>query len=238
MRVLRVSVFSISKENGPPCFAFFRMTTFRADRRPSRLSPCRGKGVDKNESRWGMETPENILVARAQSGSEDAFAALASKHSSQIYKCSLRILHNHEDAEDNLQNVLLQAFRNINSFESKSQFSTWLVRVAINEALMKLRKRQRYKFVPLHDASQLWSPRPSPEIQATQAEVRALLIKEILRLSPERRNEILRFTMGEKRNTSTQKSTRFRAQHQLRERLSYLLKRRIPPGIALLSPGD
>ncbi len=90
-----------------------------------------------------METPENILVARAQSGSEDAFAELASKHSSQIYKCSLRILHNHEDAEDNLQNVLLQAFRNINSFESKSQFSTWLVRVAINEALMKLRKRQR-----------------------------------------------------------------------------------------------
>jgi len=63
------------------------------------------------------------LVARAQSGSEDAFAELASKHSSQIYKCSLRILHNREDAEDNLQNVLVQAFRNINSFESKSQFS-------------------------------------------------------------------------------------------------------------------
>src|SRR5258706_14909958 len=136
-----------------------------------------------------METPENILVARAQSGSQDAFAALASKHSSQIYKCSLRILHNHEDAEDNLQNVLLQAFRNINSFESKPQFSTWLVRVAINEALMKLRKRQRCKFVPLNDASPLWSPRPSLEIQATQAEVRALLIKEILTLLPQRRNE-------------------------------------------------
>src|SRR6266481_6365232 len=110
------------------------MTTFRADRRPSRLSPGRGRGVDKNESRWGMETTENVLVARAQSGSEDAFAELASKHSSQIYKCSLRILHNREDAEDNLQNVLVQAFRNINSFESKSQFSTWLVRVARNAA--------------------------------------------------------------------------------------------------------
>ena len=56
-----------------------------------------------------METSENILVARAQSGSEDAFAELARKHSGQIYKHSLRILHNREDAEDNSQNVLLQA---------------------------------------------------------------------------------------------------------------------------------
>ena len=60
------------------------------------------------------------------------FAELARKLSSQIYKRSLRILRNREDAEDNLQNVLLQAFRNINSFEGKSQFSTRLVRVAIN----------------------------------------------------------------------------------------------------------
>jgi RNA polymerase sigma-70 factor (ECF subfamily) len=167
-----------------------------------------------------MESLENILVQRAQSGSEDAFAELARKHSGQIYKCSLRILHNREDAEDNLQNVLLQTFRNIKRFEGKSQFSTWLVRVAINEALMKLRKRQRDKFVPLQDASHFWSLRPSPEIQATRAEVRALLIKEILRLSPVRRNEILLFTTGENRSKSTQKSTRFRALHQLRKQLS------------------
>jgi RNA polymerase sigma-70 factor (ECF subfamily) len=167
-----------------------------------------------------MEPFENILVERAQSGSEDAFAELARKHSSQIYKCSLRILHNREDAEDNLQNVLLQSFRNIKRFQGKSKFSTWLVRVAINEALMKLRKRQRDKFVPLQDASHFWSPRPSPEIQATRAEVRALLIKEILRLSPVRRNEILLFTTGKKRIKSTQKSTRFRALQQLRKQLS------------------
>ena len=175
-----------------------------------------------------METPENILVARAQSGSAEAFAELARKHSSQIYKRSLRILRNREDAEDNLQNVLLQAFRNINSFEGKSQFSTWLLRVAINEALMKLRKRRRDKFVPLQNASHFCSPTPSPEVRATRAEVRALLIKEILRLSPVRRNEVLRFTMGEKRNTSTQKATRFRANAQLRQQLSYLLKSRAP----------
>jgi RNA polymerase sigma-70 factor, ECF subfamily len=172
-----------------------------------------------------METLDNILVARAQSGSEDAFAELASKHSSLIYKCSLRILQNREDAEDNLQNVLLQTFLNINNFEGKSQFSTWLVRVAINEALMTLRKRKRDKFVPLQDASHLWNPRPSPEIQAIRAEMRGVLIKEILRISSGRRNEILRFTMGEKRNTNAQKSARFRAKHQLRKQLSYLVEK-------------
>lgn len=175
-----------------------------------------------------METPENILVARAQSGSKDAFAELARKHSGQIYKCSRRILHNREDAEDNLQNALLQAFRNIKSFQGKSQFSTWLVRIAVNEALMKLRKRRRAKLVPLQDASHFWSPRLSPEARATRAEMRALLIKQILRLSPARRNEILRFTMGEKRNTKSQKSTRLRAKAQLRDQLSHLFKRRIP----------
>ena len=175
------------------------------------------------------QTQESILVTKAQSGSEDAFAELARKHSSQIYKCSLRILQNREDAEDNLQNVLLRTFRNINSFEGKSQFSTWLVRVAINEALMKLRRRKRDTFVPLEDASHFWSPRPSPEVQAARAETRAVLVKEILRLSPARRNEILRFTMGEKRNTSTQKARRFRAKRQLREQLSFLSKRTIFP---------
>ncbi len=60
------------------------------------------------------------------------FAELARKHFSQIYKCSPRMLQKREDAEDNLQNVLLPPFRNINSFEGKSQFSTWLVRVATN----------------------------------------------------------------------------------------------------------
>lgn len=173
-----------------------------------------------------METSENILVARAQSGNEDAFAELARKHSGQIYKCSLRILHNREDAEDNLQNVLLQTLRNINNFKGTSRFSTWLVRVAINEALMKLRKRQRDKFVPLEDATHFWSPRQSPEAQAARAEMQAVLVKEILRLSPVRRNEILRFTMGERRNTSAQKARRFRAKRQLRKELSFLLERR------------
>ena len=86
----------------------------------------------------GMETSENISIGRAQSGSEDAFAQLASRCYSQIYKCSLRMLQKPQDAEDNLQNVLLQTFRNINSSEGKSQFSTRLMRVAINAVVFTL----------------------------------------------------------------------------------------------------
>jgi RNA polymerase sigma-70 factor (ECF subfamily) len=226
LRGVRGSVFSIL--NGERASLLFQLSPLELTGGPRTPTVSRQRCSPQERIVIAMETPENILVARAQSGSEDAFAELAREHSGKIYKYSLRILQNREDAEDNLQNVLLQAFRNIKSFQDKSQFSTWLVGIAINEALMKLRKRRQDKFVPLQDASHFLSPTPSPEVQATQAEVRALLIKEILRLSPVRRNEILRFTMGEKRNTSTQKSTRFRAKSQLREQLSYLFKRRIP----------
>ena len=184
----------------------------------------RGKSVRPEERMAiGMETLENILVARAQSGSEDAFTELARRHSSQIYNCSLRILKSPEDAEDNLQNVLLQTFCTINRCEGKSQFSTWLVRVNINEALIQLWKRQRDKFAPLQDASHfLGAAGRRQKSRRLGRNGEPLLIKKILRLSPGRRNEILRFTMEEKRNKSTHKSTRFRALHQLRNQLSSL----------------
>ena len=85
-----------------------------------------------------METqaslPERTLVAKAQAGSEEAFTELVRRHSGQIYGLSLNMLRNREDAEDNLQNVLVKAFHNINRFEGNSQFSTWLVRIKIGRA--------------------------------------------------------------------------------------------------------
>ena len=95
--------------------------------------------------------PERILVARAQTGSRDAFSELVCRHSGQIYALSLNMLRNREDAEDNLQNVLVKAINNIDRFEGNSQFSTWLVRIAINEALMKLRKRSSERISDYRD---------------------------------------------------------------------------------------
>jgi RNA polymerase sigma-70 factor (ECF subfamily) len=85
--------------------------------------------------------PEHTLVAKAQSGNEEAFTELVRRHSGQVYGLSLNMLRNREDAEDYVQNVLVKAFHHIHRFEGQSRFSTWLVRIAINEALMKLRKR-------------------------------------------------------------------------------------------------
>ena len=96
-------------------------------------------------------TPERLLVTRAQSGSKGAFAELVRRHSGQVYGLSLNMLRNREDAEDNLQNVLVKAYHNIGRFEGQSRFSTWLVRITINEALMKLRKRHADRISELRD---------------------------------------------------------------------------------------
>jgi RNA polymerase sigma-70 factor, ECF subfamily len=82
------------------------------------------------------------LVARARRGNHDAFTELVNRHSGKIYGVSLRMLKNREDAEDNVQNVLVKAYHNIGRFEGQSQFSTWLFRITINEALMKLRRHK------------------------------------------------------------------------------------------------
>src|SRR5215813_5933812 len=97
--------------------------------------------------------PERVLVTKAQSGNQEAFTELVRRHSGQIYGLSLNMLRNREDAEDNLQNVLVKAYHNIRRFEGNSQFSTWLVRITINEALMKLRKRNSERISDYHDAS-------------------------------------------------------------------------------------
>jgi RNA polymerase sigma-70 factor, ECF subfamily len=83
---------------------------------------------------------ERSLSLRVQ-GSRNAFGELVRRHSSQVFGMSLKMLRNREDAEDNLQNAFCKAYGKIQQFEGNSQFSTWLLRIAINEALMTLRKR-------------------------------------------------------------------------------------------------
>ena len=97
----------------------------------------------KNE----MVLSEDKLIALARRGNHDAFTELVQKHSGKIYGVSLRMLKNREDAEDNVQNVLVKAYYNISRFEGQSQFSTWLFRITINEALMKLRRHKPERFV-------------------------------------------------------------------------------------------
>jgi RNA polymerase sigma-70 factor (ECF subfamily) len=85
---------------------------------------------------------EQILLERAHGGSREAFGELLQIHLPQIYHVSLKILKNHADAEDNLQDVFCKLCMNIHRFEGRSRFSTWLVRITINEALMRIRRRR------------------------------------------------------------------------------------------------
>ena len=87
-----------------------------------------------------QERAERLLIAEARTGSPDAFADLVRIYSPRIYNISLKILRNSADAEDNVQNVLWKAHRNMRGFEGRSRFSTWLFRIAVNEALMRIRE--------------------------------------------------------------------------------------------------
>ncbi len=104
---------------------------------------------------------EELLIARARGGSSEAFTKLVFLHSPQIYRVSLTILRNHADAEDNVQDVFYKVYKNIHRFEGRSRFSSWLVRITVNEALMKIRSRQSERLVFRIDI-----PRPEGEHSA------------------------------------------------------------------------
>jgi RNA polymerase sigma-70 factor, ECF subfamily len=86
--------------------------------------------------------PDTTLIASTKAGNQEAFAELVKRHHAKVYAVSLRMLKNREDAEDNVQNVLFKAYHHMDRFAGQSQFSTWLFRIAINEALMKLRRQK------------------------------------------------------------------------------------------------
>lgn len=185
---------------------------------------------------------ERVLVAKAQAGNEEAFTELIRRHSGQIYGLSLNMLRNREDAEDNVQNVLVKAFHNINRFEGNSQFSTWLVRITINEALMKLRKRHSERISDYHDARKPEDEqRAFPEIEDTRQDPeRQYISKELTHkvfrgLNPSLQdtfilqkaegwtNRELAAALGI--TVSTVKSRVFRARVRLRQQLNALTDR-------------
>jgi RNA polymerase sigma-70 factor (ECF subfamily) len=91
--------------------------------------------------------PQNLndelsLVARAKSGHQDAFGELYKRHQRQAYCTAIRILRNHQDAEDAVQRGFQRALVNLRRFRGDSSFSTWLTRIVINDALMALRQRR------------------------------------------------------------------------------------------------
>jgi len=99
-------------------------------------------GIRVQDANQQDEYAEQPLIEQTRSGNSDSFTKLVSMHSAQLDSISLKILQNHADAEDNAQNALLKAYENIGGFEGRSRFSTWLFRIAVNEALMRMRQNE------------------------------------------------------------------------------------------------
>lgn len=149
---------------------------------------------------------EQTLTARAKSGDPSAFEALVVPHRQRILRLIQRILRNREDAEDAVQIALLQAFSHLDDFQGNAQFSSWLSRIAVNAALMRLRTIKRKcetsldQMVADEDSLvrfQVIEVRPNPEQNYLARERRAILSAAVRQLGPRNRAVLdLRDTQG------------------------------------------
>jgi RNA polymerase sigma factor (sigma-70 family) len=100
------------------------------------------------------------LLSAAKRGDQAAFGRLFERHSKKILHSTLRITRNREDAEDALQECFLSGLVHLNDFDGRSQLSTWLTRIAINAALMKLRRNRYSREVPMEFLDEEGKERP------------------------------------------------------------------------------
>jgi len=133
-----------------------------------------------------VEGDDRLLVAEAKSGYESAFGALYERHRSKIYRTAFRILRNQQDAEDAVQKCFQRVFTNLTRFREDSTFSTWVTRIAINEALMLLRQRRPNRALTEREGADadlhsldLPDGGPTPEQSLAQTELRSALISAI-----------------------------------------------------------
>ncbi len=185
------------------------------------------------------------LVRAAKAGDVGAYEQLVHRYDRNVFRIAQHITQNREDAEDVVQDAFLKAYENLKNFQEQSKFYTWLVRIAVNEALMRLRRRRPERMVSLDEEVKTeedsmprevadWSP--NPEQLYTQAELRDILTKTIQGLPSSFRTV---FVLRDVEGLSTEetadaldlsipavKSRLLRARLQLRERLNKYFKKR------------
>lgn len=132
------------------------------------------------------DDPDFEIVVRVRNGETDAFEELVRKHGRRVYRSLLGILGSTEEAEDALQDSFLKAFQHLPNFEARSRFSTWLVRIAINTGLQRLRSRKEVD--SLDEENEEFRPRniqawtDTPEEFYSREELRRLVEKEVMKL--------------------------------------------------------
>jgi len=146
------------------------------------------------------------LVAGAKTGDARAFELLVQRHEAKIFSLAQRMTRNREDAEDVVQQSLQKAFIHLRKFQGESLFSTWLTRIAINEALMLLRRRRGTREVPMVESTtegetavplDIPDSGPSPEDSCLQREQERILSAAVNELNPGMRRAIELRELGE-----------------------------------------
>ena len=136
---------------------------------------------------------EERLLLEARSGHQAAFGELCERHAKKIFHTTFRLTRNREDAEDALQDSFLSAFVHLKNFDGRSAFSTWLTRIAINAALMKLRKNRSTREIALDNSApdgddfHQYEPadhHPDPEESYAQGERRRIVAGVVRGLRP------------------------------------------------------
>ncbi len=163
------------------------------------------------DSRTGSE--ESALLARLRAGEDDAYHQLVRDYGGRMLAVARRFLRNEEDARDAVQDAFLSAFRSIGSFEGGARLSTWLHRIVVNAALMKLRTRRRKPEKPIEDLMpgfiedghfaqipMAWRPSAADELESR--EIRELVLRNI-DLLPAIYRTVLLLRDVEERDTET-----------------------------------
>ena|SRR5665213_3487065 len=188
---------------------------------------------------------EQELVARARQGDTASFSTLLRRYEGKIFRLAMNITQNREDAEDVLQESFLKAYEHLDQFLGNSRFYTWIVRIAVNQALMKLRKRRSDRAVSLDEQidtgedtiiREIAAWDPDPEQRYSREELHSILTSVIDELAPIYRTV---FTLRDVDGLSTEetaealdlsvpavKSRLLRARLQLRDKLTRFFKRK------------
>jgi RNA polymerase sigma-70 factor, ECF subfamily len=174
---------------------------------PAELIDAVGKTKVTSSSADRLVAEEDaVLVAGAKTGDTRAFELLVGRHEGRIFSLAWRMTRNREDAEDVVQQSFQKAFIHLEKFEGESLFSTWLTRIAINEALMLLRRKRGSREVPIAESTtegEIALPLdipdlgPNPEDRCLQREQERILSAAVHELTPGMRKAIELRELGE-----------------------------------------
>ena len=187
---------------------------------------------------------EATLVAQARDGDTTAFGELVRRYEGKIFRLAQHVTQNREDAEDVLQETFMKAYEHLDQFQGNSKFYTWIVRIAVNQALMKLRRRKTDKSVSLDDSidtgedtivREIAAWDEDPEQQYSREELGGILDSAVQSLEPLYRSVFVLRDIDELSTEETAdalglsvpavKSRLLRARLQLREKLTRYFKR-------------